>query len=278
MINYINPLQVVLERLAYADSEKGAFFFWDEVKDWPSSTLDILVSSGFLQPAQPMDTVVCDGCEENCIMPVVIYPAGGNKPGRAFITCDKRDDMGRIKVSFDRMRQWQVTGELIAAALVRLLGLSLPSTQPAAGGQWHIGVLKGRKHRNRVTLLAGGGLTISLTGHAVPLIEVLAIKENALRLDKSELIRLVDKPVGDAQAENPEVRRARLKARVGEEKAKGTKAFLRTVAEEEGISSSRLKQLIGNNHAEADALKNSSWSGLLITTKQTSSKKSRSKY
>lgn len=268
----------MLERLGYADPSKGAFFFWDEVKDWSAGSLDMLVTSGFLQPAQPMTSIECDGCEESCIMPVVVYPDQEDKPGRAFVVCDKRDDMGRISVSFDRMKQWQVTGELIVSALARLLGLSLPSTQQMARGQWHIGVLKGKKRRSPVTLLAGSSLTISLAGHAVPLIEVLAIEKNAIVLDKRELICLVDKPVGDAEAEPPEARRARLKARVIEEKVKGTKAFLRVVAEEEGISSSRLKQLIGNNHSETDVLKNSPWSGLLPIAKQTSLKKSNPKY
>lgn len=44
--------------------------------------------------------------------------------------------------------------------------------------------------------------------------------------------------------ESPESRRERLRLRVKEEQAKGTKAFLKVVAEEQGISQSRLKQLI----------------------------------
>jgi hypothetical protein len=98
----INPLQIVLERAGHADPAKGAFFFWDEVKGWPAGILDILVTSGLLQQAQPMDIIECDGCEVKCIMPVIVYPAQENKAGRAFISCDKPEDMGRIKVSFAR--------------------------------------------------------------------------------------------------------------------------------------------------------------------------------
>ena len=53
----------------------------------------------------------------------------------------------------------------------------------------------------------------------------------------------MDKPADNAAIEAPEQRRQRVRARVREEKAKGTKAFLRRVADEEGISVSRLKQL-----------------------------------
>ncbi len=59
------------------------------------------------------------------------------------------------------------------------------------------------------------------------------------------MTRLVDQPVaGAGDEESAAQRRERLKKRVQAVKAKGTKAFLKTVAEEEGISSSRLKQLL----------------------------------
>ncbi len=44
--------------------------------------------------------------------------------------------------------------------------------------------------------------------------------------------------------ETPSERRERLSARVKEEKRKGTKAFLQMIAEEEGVSISRIKQII----------------------------------
>lgn len=201
MINQINPLQVVFERLGYVDPAKGAFFFWDEVKNWPSGALDVLVTSSLLRQAQPMTTIECDGCEEKCInKPVVIYPAQEDKPGRAFIECDERDGMGRIRVSFDRMRQWQTTGGLFAAVLTKLLGLSQPSTQAPDGKQWDIGTLRGKEHRSPITLLAGDGLALTLAGHIVPLATVLTIEEKSLALDKAELIRLVDNPAGDSKA------------------------------------------------------------------------------
>lgn len=279
MKNYISPLQSVLERIGYSDSVKGAFFFWDEVNGWPTGALDMLVTSGLLQLAQPMATIECDGCEENCIMPVVVYPAQEDKPGRAFIVCDKRDDIGRVHVDFRRMEQWQSTGELVAAALAKLLDLSPSSNHAADSGQWRIGTLKGNKHNNPVTLLAGGSLTLALAGHSVQLVDVLTIEKKNFALNKAALIRLVDNPAGNAEAETPEARRERIKARIREEKAKGTKAFLRAVADEEGLSPSRIKQLVKDDTpSKNDDSKKSLWADLAINTKQTSSKKSSTKY
>lgn len=232
-------LKAVLDRLGSAEAAE-AFFGADEATDWPPGALDVFLKDGLLRRAQPAQVIECRDCEENCFMPVHVFPAEGGRPARALIACDKRDDVGRVEVDFHRLEQWQATGGMIAAVLARLLEFSEPA--PADGRQWHIGVLKGKKHNSPVALLARDNLTLSLAGHAVPLVDVLGIEKNTLALDKAALIHLVDNPEGNG--EDPEARRERLKARVGEEKAKGTKPFLQVVAEEEGLSVSRLKQLV----------------------------------
>lgn len=263
-------LEYIFDRLGRADAAEEIFGA-DEAADWPAGALDTLTKAGLLRRAQPTQVIECTGCEENCIMPVHVFPAEDNRPARAFISCDKRDDVGRVPVDMRRLEQWQTTGGLIADALAQLLGFSQTVHKAVDGKQWNIGVLKGTTHKSLVTLLAKDNLNLSLAGHTIPLIEVLTIKENVLTLDKGELIRLVNKPAGNN--ETPEERRKRLKARVHEEKAKGTKAFLQLVADEEGISVSRLKQLTSDKHAPADT-----WSNLIGPTKRPSSKKNESKY
>ena len=276
--NLVNPLQVVLERLSCVDPAKGALFFWDEVKNWPPSTLDLMVTNGLLQQAQPMTTIECDGCEKNCIMPVTIYPAQDDKPGRAFILCDKHDDIGRVLVDFRRMQQWLSTSRLVAAMLTSLLGFSQSPTKTTDGKQWHIGTLMGRKNRYPVMLLTDDGLTLLLAGHTVSLIDVLSITENTLALNKAALMRLVNNPTNDNETESPEARRERLIARIREEKTKGTKAFLRLVADEEGISVTRLKQIRDNDtQLKENIPKNNSLADLLFNSRQASSKKSKTK-
>ena len=95
--------------------------------------------------------------------------------------------------------------------------------------------------------------------------------ENALTLDKDELIRRVDQPADDT--ETPEARRIRIKARVREEQAKGTKAFIQVVAREEGISASRVKQLVSTKPDRINV-----WAGLTTPLKPPASKKPRSRY
>lgn len=278
MATRINPLQSILERLGYADPAMDAFFPWDEVKSWPPGALDALVASGLLQKAQPATAIECDGCEESCTMPVTVYPAQGDKPGRVFITCDKRDDIGRVQVDFQRMAQWQATDGMVAATMDNLLGISQSSAPAADGKQWHIGTLKGRKHNGQVTLIAdGNSLALALGGHTIPLVDVLTFEGNSLAVDKGALIRMVDNPASKSETETPEARKTRLVDRVSQERAKGTRAFLQVVANEEGIHKSRLQQIISDKQKDnSSTAPPNIWAGL--QQKSSSSKKPKTKY
>ncbi|NMM29172.1 MAG: hypothetical protein HHJ12_18325 [Glaciimonas sp.] len=193
-MNNINPLHVVLERLGCGDPVKGALFFWDEVKKWPSGSLDILVTSGLLKPAQPMTNIECDGCEENCFMPVTVYPAQEDKPGRAFITCDKRDDIGRVRVDFRRMEQWQTTGGMLAEFLTRLLGFAQLQQEDSTRKRWVLGMLTSKKYSEQATLVIDSGISLQVAGHGIPLMEILKFDNGAFSANKDELLRLASKP------------------------------------------------------------------------------------
>lgn len=258
----MTPQGALIELLGRVGATQGAAVLVndDELSLWPGVAVAAMKSQRLLAKARPASSAICPGCERDCVMPV--HTPLDTHPPASFIVCDKRGDINRVAVPIGKLEQWQITGGLIADALARLLGLSQSATQAADGGQWHIGVLKGKKHNSPVALLAGDDLTLSFAGHAVPLVDVLGIEKNTLALDKTALIRLVDNPEGNG--EDPEARRERLKNRVGEEKAKGTKAFLQVVAEEEGLSVSRLKQLVPKK-TEPTTI----WTGLYPSSKKT---------
>lgn len=57
----------------------------DERSEWPPDAVLALQRQGLLAKAAPATSIVCDGCEEQCAMPV--HTQVGSKP---FIVCDKR--------------------------------------------------------------------------------------------------------------------------------------------------------------------------------------------
>ena len=73
-------------------------------------------------------------------------------------------------------------------------------------------------------------------------------------MDRRALTRLVDQPIaGGGDQESAAQRRERLQKRVDAERAKGNRAFNKTVAEEEGINVSRLKQILAGKPEPAKA-------------------------
>ena len=81
----------------------------DEVAEWPGGLYDKLLAANLLTPIEPAQSLECRGCEEACFMPVNIMVAEGARPARAFISCDKPVNYGRVHVAFPRLRQWQLT-------------------------------------------------------------------------------------------------------------------------------------------------------------------------
>ena len=89
---------------------------YDEAKSWPDGTLAVFTRAEIITAASLAKTVICDGCEEECLMPAHTIP--GNHP-RAFIVCDKRDDTERVPVALERLMQWQMSGAAVVRALLR---------------------------------------------------------------------------------------------------------------------------------------------------------------
>ena len=73
---------------------------------------------------------------------------------------------------------------------------------------------------------------------------------------------------GESHKETPEERATRIRARIAEEKAKGTKNFNEVVAEQEKLSVSRIKQIRGGKKKS-----NTGWEGLIASRRQSGPRK-----
>ena len=242
----MTPLEALLELLERvgASRDAAALVSEEELSRWPAEAVRELKAKKLLQRASPAVSVVCPGCEQECVMPVHT-PHAGAGTAASFVVCDKRDDINRVAVSAERLRQWRASAAPIADLITGLLGLRSQDAGAISSGRWEIGMLKGHKHSSHIVLIADGQLILCVAGHKVALADVLTLDGDSFKLDKQTLIRFVDKPVaGAGDQESAAHRRERLKKRVQAEKAKGNKAFLKKVSEEESISVSRLKQLL----------------------------------
>ena len=242
----MTPEAALRELLARAGASEGAgvLVSEEELGSWPAAAVKAMKAKKLLVKTRPSITAVCPGCEQECVMPVHTPTAGPRQP-QPFIVCDKRSDINRVAVPISRLEQWQASGSSIADLIAGLLALRRADSNDTSDGRWEVGVLKGAKHSSHVVLLADGRLTLTLAGHSIELAEVLTLESIGFKLNKPMLVRLVDKPIaGAGDVESAKQRRTRLKRRVQAEKSRGNKSFLKTVAEAEGISVSRLKQLL----------------------------------
>ena len=216
----------------------------EELNQWPDEAVAAMKARKLITRARPASSSICPGCEEECVMPVQIIPVSSGEPA-LFIVCEKRNDIGRVPVPDTQLEQWQTSGDSIAELLAGLLGLQRSDTGSSSAGRWEVGVFRGAKHASHVVLSSGETLNLSFAGHSIALTEVLALEGDTFKVDKRRLTRLADQPVsGAGDVESSEQRRKRIRERVNNLKARGEKAFLKTVAEEEGVSISRIKQLI----------------------------------
>jgi hypothetical protein len=218
----------------------------DELAGWPLDEVAALKSHRVLVPGKPADSTICPGCERACAMPVHVLPRAG-RAASLFIVCDKPVDINRVAVAPVALERWRTTAQGLADALAALItGENASALEEAVQG-FRLGVVKGRKDRGPVHLrTTAGDPRLMVAGHALELSLVLTIQDQRLVLDLPRLARCVDAPAGGVgvPSEAPQDRRQRLAERVEREKAKGTRAFLKVVAAEEGITDGRLKQLL----------------------------------
>ena len=76
-----------------------------DVRQWPAEAVAALKAHRLLVRARPARTVVCPGCEADCVMPVQTIPAGPRAAAR-FIVCDKRSDINRVALTTAHVDQW----------------------------------------------------------------------------------------------------------------------------------------------------------------------------
>jgi len=108
------------------------------------------------------------------------------------------------------------------------------------------------------------------------LADLLCWGDQGITLERRALVRCVDAPVaGAGSAESAAQRQARLRARVGELKASGVVGFIKALAAQEGLSETRIKQLL--KEKPEPAAPGGVWSGLLPVVKGAASKKGKTK-
>lgn len=210
-----------------------------EMDSWGADAVAALKAARLLIKAQPVFHTECPGCGRHCFKPVEVSPAESDRPARIFVVCDEPEDFGPIHLEPDVLDRWQITGDLLADALSRMLRFTSPPRRDDGGNHWVLGSLKGSKNTADITLAIVEDAVLLVARHSMPVAQVITFNSSRLSVALDTLRRLVDTPANESLEERLE----RICRRIEELRAQGIKGFLQQVAKEEDRSVSRIKQL-----------------------------------
>jgi hypothetical protein len=189
----MTPLDAILELLARLGAGNGAAVLVseEELSHWPPVAVKAMKSQKLLLRARPATSVVCPGCEQECVMPVHTLPTGRRGPV-SFVVCDKRDDINRVGVASKRLTQWRCETDALCGFAAQSLGIRRSDRQPVSSELWEIGIATGHKRSQMLCLGADGKLTLVAGNNAVPFSEFVIWRNGQFSLDQATIRLQVD--------------------------------------------------------------------------------------
>jgi hypothetical protein len=163
----------------------------EELREWPVAAVVAMKSQKLLAKARPAVSVVCPGCEQECVMSVNTLPAGTRSP-ESFVVCDKRSDINRVPVSAKRLMQWRCDADAVCGFIAASLGLRRSDQHPADAGLLNIGVASGDRRSQMLCLQSKSDLALVAAGNAVPFAELVGYRDGEYSVDGDMIRQLVD--------------------------------------------------------------------------------------
>ena len=163
----------------------------EELNQWPAAAVSALKSQGLLLKARPAKSVICDGCEQDCSMPVqTVTRANGSVT--SFVVCDKRSDTNRVPVPAARLALWRCDAQAVCGFIAASLGLQQTTEQPSEVGLLPIGIARGNKRTQMLCLRVQGQLALVVGTDAMPLADVIGFENCGFTLDRPVIHQMVD--------------------------------------------------------------------------------------
>jgi hypothetical protein len=162
-----------------------------ELSQWPAAEVAAMKSQGLLAKARPAASVMCPGCEQQCVMPVHTVSSNG-RDRRSFVVCDKRSDINRVPVAREQLTQWRCDAEAVCGFVAASLGVRRSEARPADSDLIPIGIASGNKKRQMLCLRTDGALELVAGTGGLPLGEVISFRKGAYSLDVSPIRQIVD--------------------------------------------------------------------------------------
>ena len=189
----MTPEAALIELLGRVGARLGASVTvsTEELNQWPAAAVSALKSQGLLLKARPAKSVVCDGCEQDCSMPVqTVTRANGSVT--SFVVCDKRSDTNRVPIPAARLALWRSDAQAVCGLVASSLSLVQTTVQPSDAGLLPIGIARGNKSTQMLCLRVHGHLALVAGTNAMPLADVIGFENGGFTLDRPVIHQMVD--------------------------------------------------------------------------------------
>jgi hypothetical protein len=113
-----------------------AQFSYDEVQSWPQGREALLTEARVIRRCENATSVVCDACHDGHVEDVVWIESPPGSPVRTYIDCP---EAGCVAVPLERLTQWIVDFDGLAAATTRGLDLAGEVEEVVQARLWSLG-------------------------------------------------------------------------------------------------------------------------------------------
>ena len=189
----MTPQAALIELLGRAGARNGmaTLINTEELNQWPVAAVAAMKIQNLLVKARPAKSVVCPGCEQECSMAVntVTRP---NAPATSFVVCDKRSDINRVPILGARLAQWRCDAQAVCGFVAASLGLVQTTVQPSDAGLLPIGMARGNKRTQMLSLRVHGHLALVVGTDAMPLEDLIGFENGGFTLDHAVIHQMVD--------------------------------------------------------------------------------------
>ena len=220
-----------------------------ETAHWPPSLFNALLETALIRPAGSANIVVCPGCDHACAMNVNsdTHPQTGNS--RAFIVCDRRDDMGFIGLDPCDLKQWQLSRRQLADFLVRNLSLT-PTGVSVDAPAIALGWTTSKHGRRHVCLQFEGTPQLSIDNGTIPLDQLVFWNGTAIAVDHESFRLIADQRPKAARHVRSNVRREARKLDTLDRRQRWQKEYRRLKQEKPWWSDEAIAAFIADSDPE----------------------------
>lgn len=176
-------LKKILARISEPGDRLDALFTPDDVNSWPKDTIPTLLRLGLIKAALPAEQIVCRGCDERCLRPLVAV-AGHSAALQS--TCELYEAKGPFQHAPERLRQWTSSRQQLARFFGRIAGVDVKANDPQwRGTRFRPLRLGGGRHDLMIEF--NGTATVSVGSASIEMIELLEWDHGGLGLDRDML-------------------------------------------------------------------------------------------